>query len=138
MHNFTAWDHFLVLTSKSTSRGIKKSSRQEQGSDMKRKDEIKQSATGQSRSKGLAGETRQGLWVVEVLGCSVISSHACPCSLETCFPFVRRSGVECKWWPLPPARTPSGSESSGPPLNELSLKCYCDSERCRSFDWLQP
>lgn len=36
---------------------------------------------------------REGLWVVEVMGCSVFSSHACPCYLESLFPIYQ--GVRC-------------------------------------------
>lgn len=38
-------------------------------------------------------EGGKGLWVVEVMGCSVFSSHACPCYLETLFPIYQ--GVRC-------------------------------------------
>lgn len=36
---------------------------------------------------------REGLWAMEVMGHSVLSSQACPCYLESLFPIYR--GVRC-------------------------------------------
>lgn len=65
---------------------------------------------------------REGLWVAEVMGCSVFSSHACPCYLESLFPIYQ--GVRCgmQMEPVAACMCSTAQRPPGPPLNELTLK----------------
>lgn len=85
---------------------------------------------------------QEGLWVAGVVGLSVFSSRACPCSLESRFLICQ--GVRCGMQ-MDAAAACMHSEwlmellsRRGPPLNELTLKCYYDSERGQSRDYAEP